>query len=65
VFETGRLVVEGRASDLLQDDAMRSAYLGKSAGKTAGMSSVEAAFATAEATPDGGPATTEGSTRVQ
>jgi len=44
VFETGRLVVEGRASDLLQDESMRSAYLGKTAGRAAGMSSVEAAF---------------------
>jgi branched-chain amino acid transport system ATP-binding protein len=64
VFETGRLVVEGRAGDLLQDDAMRSAYLGKTAGSAAGMSSVEAAFAT----PDAGaaverPATVEASVR--
>jgi branched-chain amino acid transport system ATP-binding protein len=59
VFETGRLVVEGRASDLLQDDAMRSAYLGKSAGTTAGMSSVEAAFAAADGARREHPATTE------
>jgi branched-chain amino acid transport system ATP-binding protein len=48
VFETGRLVVEGRAGDLLSDDAMRSAYLGKTAGEASAMSSVEAAFARAD-----------------
>ena len=59
VFETGRLMAEGRASDLLQDDAMRSAYLGKTAGTTAGMSSVEAAFAAANPARGEHPATTE------
>jgi ABC-type branched-subunit amino acid transport system ATPase component len=28
VMETGRIVLEGRASDLLDDDHVRRAYLG-------------------------------------
>jgi branched-chain amino acid transport system ATP-binding protein len=42
VVETGRLAVAGDARDLLDDDQMRSAYLGKNATRTSGMSSVEA-----------------------
>jgi branched-chain amino acid transport system ATP-binding protein len=46
VYETGRVVVDGKASDLLDDDKMRAAYLGSSS-ESAGMSSVEGAFASA------------------
>lgn len=44
VFETGRLVLQGSASDLLDDSQMRRAYLGKNAAGTSGMSSVEASM---------------------
>ncbi len=55
VYETGTVVLEGRAADLLDDDAMRAAYLGTTADRTAGMSSVESAFAGAiAAAPDEG-----------
>ena len=45
VYETGKVVVEGKASDLLDDEKMREAYLGSSSEATTGMSSVEGAFA--------------------
>jgi len=45
VYETGNVVLDGRASDLLDDEKMRAAYLGTASEDTAGMSSVEGAFA--------------------
>jgi len=45
VYETGKIVVDGRATDLLDDEKMRAAYLGATAESAAGMSSVESAFA--------------------
>ena len=53
VFETGRLVVEGRAGDLLEDESMRAAYLGKGAESAKGMSSTEAAVVAARARAGG------------
>jgi branched-chain amino acid transport system ATP-binding protein len=59
VVETGRLAVSGRARDLLDDDQVRSAYLGKNATRTPGVSSVEAAVTgpapDRPAEPDGRP----------
>ena len=59
VYETGKVVLEGKASDLLDDEKMRAAYLGTSSEETAGMSSVEGAFASAmhpASTTEDGPA---------
>ena len=44
VFETGRLVLEGRGSELLDDEKMRAAYLGKDAAGRAAKSSVDGAL---------------------
>jgi branched-chain amino acid transport system ATP-binding protein len=58
VYETGNVVVEGRASDLLDDEKMRAAYLGSSSEGAAGMSSVEGAFASVIAHHTDEPGTT-------
>lgn len=47
VYETGRVVVEGRASDLLEDEKMREAYLGSSSASAADPSAAEGAFVSA------------------
>jgi branched-chain amino acid transport system ATP-binding protein len=57
VYETGRVVVEGPASELLDDEKMREAYLGSSSDEAAGMSSVEGAFASAIHAHDNEPGT--------
>lgn len=44
VYETGKVVVEGMASALLDDDKMRAAYLGETAESNVGMSSAESSF---------------------
>jgi branched-chain amino acid transport system ATP-binding protein len=59
VVETGRLAVAGSARDLLDDDQMRSAYLGRNATHTSGMSSAEVSLTGSlpaqPAEPDGRP----------
>ncbi len=47
VYETGKVALNGRASELLDDDKMRAAYLGANAGAAPGMSSGESACAAA------------------
>jgi len=51
VYETGKVVLDGRASDLLDDEKMRAAYLGSTAKSAPGMSSVESAFAASTPPP--------------
>ncbi len=51
VFETGRVALEGRASELLDDEKMRTAYLGKNTAGRPGASSIEGARPPASSAP--------------
>ena len=51
MFETGRVALEGRASELLDDEKMRAAYLGKNTAVSPGASSVEGALPPASSAP--------------
>jgi len=51
VFETGRVALEGRARELLDDEKMRAAYLGKNTAGSPGASSAEGALSPAPSAP--------------